>query len=147
MRQAPALFFFVIFCCCKAADLVQCIRKDYGRIKGEMGLKEGITFKRALALLLLIALLCTSVQFSAFAESDGNTPAVINNEFENTHVNTGNHRIDIVSIAKTQVGYMEGDDNDTKYGTWYGLPNQPWCGMFVSWCARQAGVPTDILRN
>lgn len=68
-------------------------------------------------------------------------------DFENTHTNTGDQRVDIVSIAKTQVGYMEGDNNDTKYGTWYGLPNQPWCAMFVSWCAREAEVPLDILRN
>ena len=68
-------------------------------------------------------------------------------DFKNTHVNTGDQRVDIVSVARTQLGYMEGENNDTKYGTWYGLPNQPWCAMFVSWCARQAGVPTDILRN
>ena len=68
-------------------------------------------------------------------------------DYPNTHVNTGDHRVDIVSVARTQVGYREGENNDTKYGTWYGLPNQPWCAMFVSWCARQAGVPTDILRN
>jgi len=69
------------------------------------------------------------------------------NLYENTHINTGDQRVDIISIAKTQVGYMEGENNDTKYGTWYGLPNQPWCAMFVSWCAREAEVPLDILRN
>ncbi len=65
----------------------------------------------------------------------------------NTHTNTGDHRVDIVSVAKTQIGYREGDNNDTKYGTWYGFPNQPWCAMFVSWCARQAEIPLDVLTN
>lgn len=68
-------------------------------------------------------------------------------DYPNTHTNTGDYRRDIVEIAKTQLGYREGDNNDTKYGTWYGLPNQPWCAMFVSWCARQANIPTSILRN
>lgn len=67
--------------------------------------------------------------------------------YPNTHVNTGNYREDIVAVAKTQIGYQEGDNNDTKYGDWYGLPNQPWCAMFVSWCARQAGVPKTIVPN
>ena len=92
--------------------------------------------RRLCALILLVVFVCTSVQFTAFAD-----------DFENTHKNTGSQRIDIVSVARTQLGYMEGDNNDTKYGDWYGLPNQPWCAMFVSWCARQAGVPKDILRN
>ena len=26
------------------------------------------------------------------------------------------------------------------YGEWYGMNGQPWCAMFVSWCAWQAGV-------
>lgn len=87
---------------------------------------------------LFVALIMLIGSFSVSAEKK---------DFPNTHVNTGDQRFDIVSIAKTQVGFMEGDNNDTKYGTWYGLPNQPWCAMFVSWCARQADVPLDILRN
>ena len=46
-------------------------------------------------------------------------------------------RDDIVDMAISQLGYTEGPNNDTKYGDWYGLPNQPWCAMFVSWCANQ----------
>ena len=73
--------------------------------------------------------------------------AISADEYENTHVNTGDYRIDLISVAKTQIGFREGEYNDTKYGTWYGLPNQPWCAMFVSWCARQADIPTSIIRN
>lgn len=68
-------------------------------------------------------------------------------EYENTYTNTGNMRNDIIGVALTQVGYEEGDNNYTKYGVWYGQPNSPWCGMFVSWCAKEAGVPTSILKR
>lgn len=67
--------------------------------------------------------------------------------YENTYKNTGNMRNDIIGVALTQVGYREGSNNYTKYGKWYGSPNSPWCGMFVSWCAKQAGVPTSILKK
>ena len=38
--------------------------------------------------------------------------------------------------------YVESDegDNDTIYGKWYGMNKEPWCGMFVSWCAAQSGM-------
>ncbi len=68
-----------------------------------------------------------------------------NAAYENTYTNTGNQRNDIIGVAKTQLGYTEGYNNDTKYGNWYGLPNEPWCAMFVSWCANQAGISTDII--
>lgn len=82
---------------------------------------------------------------------------------------TGDMRVDIVSIAKSQIGYHEGDsitkydgmskDADaeySEYGYWYynnvtrkwgRLYNAPWCAMFVSWCARQANISTDIIAN
>lgn len=67
--------------------------------------------------------------------------------YPNTHVNTGNQREDIVAVARTQIGYREGSNNDTKYGEWYGINHASWCAMFVSWCARQANIPTSILKN
>ena len=66
-------------------------------------------------------------------------------EYENTYVNTGNQRKDIIGVALTQLGYSEGNNNDSKYGTWYGTANLDWCGAFVTWCARQAEVSEDIL--
>lgn len=70
---------------------------------------------------------------------------------------TGNNRTDIVNIARSQVGYMEGNNssqldgttangsgNYTEYGRWYGLQDM-WCAMFVSWCANLAGVKTSIV--
>ena len=73
--------------------------------------------------------------------------------FENTYTLTGNQRKDILGVAVTQLGYREGphgkeeNGNDTKYGDWYGFPYNEWCAMFVSWCARQADISTQILRN
>jgi len=64
--------------------------------------------------------------------------------YENSHYNTGNQASDIVGIAATQVGYGEDYSGYTKYGDWYGLPYSDWCAMFVSWCANQAGVGTDV---
>ena len=50
----------------------------------------------------------------------------------------------VVQAAQGEVGYKEGSNNDTKYGQWYGMNNQPWCDMFVSWASAQAGVPESI---
>ncbi len=43
-----------------------------------------------------------------------------------------------VEIAEEQVG-----NGPETYTSWYGLPGQPWCAMFVSWCANQAGILTE----
>lgn len=51
----------------------------------------------------------------------------------------------LVKIATEEIGYHEGENNDTKYGEWYNLNYEPWCAMFVSWCANQAGIGTDII--
>lgn len=48
----------------------------------------------------------------------------------------------LVSLARSQVGYREGDNNYNKYAEdpritqLYGwnVQNQPWCGTFVNWC-------------
>lgn len=64
----------------------------------------------------------------------------------------------MVAIAQGEVGYLEkksksqldsktanaGSNNYTKYGAWYGINAQPWCDIFVSWCAYMVdqGVPT-----
>lgn len=47
---------------------------------------------------------------------------------------------DFLKVAISQIGYTEGKNNKTKYGAWYGLDNNPWCAMFISWCANQAGI-------
>lgn len=67
--------------------------------------------------------------------------------YENTYVNTGDQRADILGVALTQVGYREGSGGYTKYGAWYGSSYMAWCGAFVSWCAAQANIPTSVLQR
>lgn len=77
---------------------------------------------------------------------------------------TGDQRADIVAIALSQIGYTEGNDkyslsglsdgskNYTEYSRWYDTiddrydyTHSAWCAMFVSWCANQAGISSDIV--
>ena len=46
---------------------------------------------------------------------------------------------DMVKKAASQIGYKESPagSNNTKYGRWYGMNREPWCAMFVSWCANE----------
>lgn len=97
--------------------------------------------KRLLAVLLSAAAIFTCLQ-SIPSSVDAAIP-----EHLNTYINTGDQRKDILGVALTQLGYEETGNNDTKYGTWYGLPYNPWCAMFVTWCARQAEIPTDVLNR
>lgn len=88
---------------------------------------------RAAVICMAVMLLATSLPLVSFAA------------YENTHVNTGNQAADLVAVAKTQVGYVEGTNNYNKYAESYGNANQPWCGYFISWCARQAGIPKAVI--
>ena len=47
----------------------------------------------------------------------------------------------IVQIAKAEIGYVEKPVNLTKYGEWFGLDGEPWCGMGVSWVYFMADKP------
>ena len=48
----------------------------------------------------------------------------------------------LLEIARGELGTKESPagSNQVKYATWYGLPGQPWCVMFVMWVFAQAGV-------
>lgn len=72
---------------------------------------------------------------------------------------TGDMRKDIVAVAKSQVGYTEGNSSSQVAGTSYGSGNYTeynnymfsgnaggWCGMFVSWCAAMARIPSTIIK-
>ena len=43
----------------------------------------------------------------------------------------------ILKVAQEEVGYIEGKNNYTKYGEWFGTPNCQWCAEFLSWCVGQ----------
>ena len=48
----------------------------------------------------------------------------------------------LLEIARGELGTKESPagSNQVKYASWYGLPGQPWCVMFVMWVFAQAGV-------
>lgn len=54
-------------------------------------------------------------------------------------------RENIINKAGEHLGYKEGKNNDTMFGNWYGLPNNPWCAMFVSYIMNELGISTEIV--
>lgn len=61
------------------------------------------------------------------------------NDYPNTYVNTGTESIDVVEIAKTQVGYHE-VAFCSKYGIFRGNAWAAWCNFFVQWVLNEAGM-------
>lgn len=53
---------------------------------------------------------------------------------------------DVLAIAAREIGYKESPvgSNRNKFGVWYGMNDQPWCAMFVSYCFYQANLPLKI---
>ncbi len=51
---------------------------------------------------------------------------------------------EIMATAASQLGYKEGAGEYTKYGEYFNYQG-PWCGAFVSWCARTTGISEDIM--
>ena len=68
-------------------------------------------------------------------------------DYPNTYSITGNQPRDLINVALTQIGFTEGPNNRTKYGSWYSTPNQPWCATFVSWCIAQAQLPKEVVEQ
>ena len=70
---------------------------------------------------------------------------------------TGNQLTDLIQVAVSQLGYHESDSktdlsgtgtgtgNCTEYGSYTKTNGEPWCASFVSWCFREAGIPTSIM--
>jgi hypothetical protein len=48
--------------------------------------------------------------------------------------------LDVLNVARSQIGFREGAKNSNPYGTWSGVPNAPYCAMGVSWCFAQVGL-------
>lgn len=46
----------------------------------------------------------------------------------------------VLELCKASVGYTEGPNNDTTFGKWFGLNNQPWCAMAASKMYFDAGM-------
>lgn len=69
---------------------------------------------------------------------------------------TGIWSEDLVSAARSQLGYCESANNYiensdgtvngyTRYGAWFGTPYDNWNATFVSFCLQAANVPKDVL--
>lgn len=54
--------------------------------------------------------------------------------------NQQNKTSELVEVALEEVGYTNGSNSDNKYGKWYGLNNNPYSAMFVSWCFAKIGA-------
>lgn len=89
-------------------------------------------FKRIISLLLVISMLAGFCLYAGAAH-------------ENTYKNNGDQLVDVIGVAKTQIGYHEGSNNYTKYGVWFGNANVAWCAVFLAWCANQAGVSQSVM--
>lgn len=50
----------------------------------------------------------------------------------------------LMALCESAVGYVEGKNNDTLYGKWYGLNNQPWCAMSASKMYFDAGAIKSV---
>lgn len=100
---------------------------------------------KTISSLLIIVLILSALTVCASPKTEA---AGFSTAYPNTYVNTGAGANDIVGVAKTQIGYKE-NAVGTKYGDWYNtvFVKQPWCAMFVSWCAGQAKIPNDVIKK
>lgn len=84
--------------------------------------------KKIISVLAVVMILLSTFMVGSFAA------------YENTYKNTGNQRVDIVEVAKTQIG-------NTNAGRRYRNDNLSWCASFVVWCARQAGIDSSVIKT
>ena len=48
--------------------------------------------------------------------------------------------LDVLNVARSQLGFHAGAQDENPYGDWYGIKNAPYCAMGVSWCFAQVGL-------
>ena len=80
------------------------------------------------------------ISFSNGSSSDGGSSGG-----SNSNGSVSGSASDIVKIAAGEIGKEKGMNN--KYNKWYYGSDKAahWCAAFVSWCADQAGISTDII--
>lgn len=81
---------------------------------------------KKLICLILVITTVFSIHFTVFAD------------YENTHLNTGEHADDFVSVALTQIGYKA--ENGSKYSE-----NQNYNIDFITWVAKEADIPDHVI--
>ncbi len=47
---------------------------------------------------------------------------------------------DLINVASAELGYVEGDNNYSKYGEWSGDANAAWCAEFLCWSVDQTDM-------
>lgn len=50
----------------------------------------------------------------------------------------------VLNVARSQVGYKEGKNNNTKFGVWFGWNNVAYCAIGVTWTFHMAGGLAQI---
>jgi hypothetical protein len=50
----------------------------------------------------------------------------------------------VIELCKASEGYTESPNNDTTFGKWFGLNNQPWCAMSASKMYFDAGIIASV---
>jgi hypothetical protein len=48
--------------------------------------------------------------------------------------------LDVLNVARSQLGFHAGAQDENPYGDWYGIKDAPYCAMGVSWCFAQVGL-------
>lgn len=83
-------------------------------------------------------------------------PVTINGKSYNGGNSANDKKSKLIEIAKSQLGIKErsADSDDIKYNDWYygqrvinnGKSGEyAWCAVFVSWCAKEAGISENII--
>jgi len=73
---------------------------------------------------------------------DATAVALINaawEEFLGSEPVAGDLRQAAFDLLAGEVGYVEGPNNDNKFGSWYGMNHEPYCAMAVTWAYEHAG--------
>ena len=52
--------------------------------------------------------------------------------------------LDVLNVARSQLGFHAGAQDENPYGDWYGIKNASYCAMGVSWCFAQVGLSSLI---
>ncbi len=67
---------------------------------------------------------------------------------DDTFVRTGAESVDMIAAARSQLGYTA-PETGAKYNQWFegkdGDYPYAWCQTFLSWCADQAGISTEVI--
>jgi hypothetical protein len=53
-------------------------------------------------------------------------------------------RLKALELAQGEIGYLEGGNNDNKYGAWYGENYVSYCAIGVTWAYLNAGHPVGM---